>query len=41
MRTAARMGVAVAFVLVVIGESFAALAIVCTLGLLDRLERRP
>ena len=40
MRRLLRAGVAVAFVLVVIGETFEALAIVGTLTLLDRLERR-
>ena len=41
MRTLCRIGVAAAFVLVVIGESFGALAMVGVLALLDRLESRP
>ena len=41
VRRLLRFGVAFAFVLVVIGETFEALAIVGTLALLDRLERRP
>ena len=40
MRSLLRAGVAIAFVLVVIGEPIGALAIVGTLTLLDRWERR-
>ena len=41
MRSLLRAGVAVAFVLVVIGAPFGALAIVGVLAMVDRLERRP
>lgn len=40
MRTLLRIGVALAFTLVVVGASFDALAVVGVLALLDRLEAR-
>ena len=40
MRTLLRIGVAVAFVLTVIGATFEALAVVGLLAILDRLEAR-
>jgi len=41
VRTFLRIGVAIAFVLVVIGAPVEGLAIVGALALADRLERRP
>jgi hypothetical protein len=41
MKTFLRIGVAVAFVLVAIGDPIEGLAIVGALALADRLERRP